>query len=58
MFFRYISGSDSICRGKRGTGGVHCAKSKTSKLPALIFVLFNYLDVKQVIKTNKFNTRH
>lgn len=28
--FRYISGSDTICRGKKGTGGVHCSKSKTS----------------------------
>lgn len=28
--YMYISGSDSICRGKKGTGGVHCAKSKTT----------------------------
>lgn len=27
--YMYISGTDSVCRGKKGTGGVHLAKSKT-----------------------------
>eukprot|EP00095_Tigriopus_kingsejongensis_P003913 maker-scaffold85_size395806-snap-gene-1.18 protein:Tk03913 transcript:maker-scaffold85_size395806-snap-gene-1.18-mRNA-1 annotation:"hypothetical protein CISIN_1g032871mg" len=28
--YMYISGSDMICRGKKGTGGLHAAKSKTT----------------------------
>jgi len=28
--YMYISGTDTICRGKKGTGGLHAAKSKTT----------------------------
>ena len=27
---RYISSTDNVVRGKKGTGGVHCAKTKTT----------------------------
>ncbi len=39
VLFRYISGTESICRGKWKTGGVHAAKSKQSKCVELICYL-------------------
>ena len=31
LYFRYISGTEQICRGKKGTGGVHAARSDKSE---------------------------
>ena len=30
--YMYLSGDDKVCRGKKGTGGVHVSKSNTTIL--------------------------
>ena len=35
LLYRYLSGDDETCRGKKGTGGVHLTKSNTSEICAM-----------------------
>ncbi len=37
--YMFLSGTDTICRGKKGTSGIHLAKSKTSEKKEYNFLI-------------------